>query len=112
MTAEGSIAMPDRLGTLLPYPVRVGAMPGESVLGRDTQVTGGPRAQREAEAVRRVVTAIPWPAEGRGRGAEILVDIDAAVPAEGYRLLITPDRVKINASDPAGAFYAAQTIRQ
>jgi hexosaminidase len=68
--------------------------------------------------VRRVLAAIPWPADvapsagDRGAHTEILVDADASLPAEGYRLLIGPDRVKITASDPAGAFYAAQTIRQ
>jgi hexosaminidase len=34
------------------------------------------------------------------------------LPAEGYRISITPSAVSIQAADEAGAFYAAQTIRQ
>jgi hexosaminidase len=110
--------MPDRLATLLPYPTRLRAMPGELVLSGDTPVTAGPGAQQQAQAVRNVLAAIPWPADvaptasDRAAQNKILVDADASVPAEGYRLLIGPGQVKITASDPAGAFYAAQTIRQ
>ena len=110
--------MPDRLATLLPYPTRVRAMPGELVLSGDTPIVAGPHAQQQAAAVRKTLAAIPWPldvapaAQDRAAQAEILVDADASLPAEGYRLLISADRVKITASDPAGAFYAAQTIRQ
>ncbi|WP_143532633.1 family 20 glycosylhydrolase, partial [Saccharothrix sp. ALI-22-I] len=33
-------------------------------------------------------------------------------PAEGYRLSVTPDGVRVWASDDAGEFYARQTVRQ
>jgi hexosaminidase len=124
--------MPDRLATLLPFPVKLQAQPGQLALDKDTPVVAGPQARPEADAVRRVLAALPWPAPptaaprdqvgqashtdptsqtGTPR-AEILVDTDKTLPAEGYRLLIGPDRLKIVAADPAGAFYAAQTIRQ
>jgi hexosaminidase len=41
-----------------------------------------------------------------------IVSIMDSLPAEGYRLVITPDGVTIHAADAAGAFYASQTIRQ
>ena len=110
--------MPDRLATLIPYPARVRAMPGELALSGDTPVTAGPQARQLADAVRKALVAIPWPvdvapsASDRAAHTEILVDADPSLHAEGYRLVIGQDRVKITASDPAGAFYAAQTIRQ
>lgn len=40
------------------------------------------------------------------------ISCDAAVPADGYRLEITPGRAEIVAGSAAGAFYAVQTLRQ
>src|SRR5438067_1879669 len=98
--------MPDRLATLLPYPVVVRARPGQFALHRDAPVTAGPAARQAADAVRQVLTALPWPppaarpgsgyAEpGRGKAGrggpargQILVDTDGSMPAEGYRLVI------------------------
>lgn len=56
-----------------------------------------------------IATATASSGHGRHQaaGAEILVDTDGTMPAEGYRLLIGPDRMVITAADPAGAFYAA-----
>jgi hexosaminidase len=141
--------MPERLATLLPYPATVRSRSGQLALSKDTPVRAAPASRQAADAVRQVLTALPWPtapatagfatataisdiassgasivssgivssgAAGHGRdqaaGAEILVDTDGALPAEGYRLLIGPDRMVITAADPAGAFYAAQTVRQ
>ncbi len=44
--------------------------------------------------------------------AEVRTQIRAGIPAQGYRLSITPDRITVQASDAAGAFYAQQTLRQ
>ena len=37
---------------------------------------------------------------------------DARIPAEGYRLVVTPKGIFVTASDDAGRFYAMQTLRQ
>jgi hexosaminidase len=108
--------MPDRLATLLPYPVTVRARPGQLALHRDIPVRAGPAARQAADAVSQVLGALPWPPSPPPSASdarpEVLVDADPALPPEGYRLLIGPDRVKITAAGPAGAFYAAQTVRQ
>ena len=128
--------MNDRLAALLPYPTSVRPQPGSHRLSEDTPVTASPGAGLAAAAVRRVLHALPWPgatvtgagpedgararpsprpAPRRDPGAaagELTVDVDRSLPAEGYRLRIGPDRVRIVARDEAGAFYAAQTIRQ
>ena len=43
---------------------------------------------------------------------EITIDVGQDLPEEGYRLLIGPARIRITAGGAAGAFYAAQTVRQ
>ena len=40
------------------------------------------------------------------------ISCGAAMPADGYRLEITPGRAEIVAGSAAGAFYAVQTLRQ
>jgi hypothetical protein len=44
--------------------------------------------------------------------AAIRIRQDAAQPAEGYRLQITPKGIEVAAQDARGAFYALQTLRQ
>jgi hexosaminidase len=90
---------------LLPAPRTVRALPGHFELGDRTGVTG----DAAADVVRRTLATWPLPAGGAGN---IEAGLDAALPAEGYRLLIGPDHVRIAAGGPAGAFYAAQTLRQ
>ena len=41
-----------------------------------------------------------------------LVSGPQGIPAEGYRLKVTPSSVRMEASDRAGLFYAIQTLRQ
>jgi hexosaminidase len=102
----------DRLAELLPYPRTVRPRPGRFALGPDTPLVSGPGADAAADAVRGLLGELPWPASGTAIAGEIRIDLDAALGAAEYRLLIDPDRVRIAAGGPAGAFYAAQTIRQ
>jgi len=88
---------------LLPYPRVYRARPGHFSLGADTVLTGESAA---VDAVRDVLVLPP------GGSGDVRVELDGALPAEGYRLLIGPEHVRIEAGGRAGAFYAAQTIRQ
>lgn len=45
-------------------------------------------------------------------GATVGIDASRISQPEGYKLLITEDEIRIVARDTAGAFYAAQTLRQ
>jgi hexosaminidase len=91
--------------TLLPAPRAARALPGHFELGARTIVAG----DAAAEAVRRALATWPLPAGG---GGDIRAVTDASLPAEGYRLRIGPDHIQIAAGGRAGAFYAAQTLRQ
>jgi hexosaminidase len=116
----------DHLASLLPQPASVRRRPGSLDLGARPLVTAGPGAAMAAAAVRRALASWPWP-DGPGPsrpddhpggqpgdlpGPEITVEIDPARPVEGYRLDIGPERIQIAAGAAAGAFYAAQTLRQ
>ena len=61
---------------------------------------------------------VPMPREIDATGGECVltrppvIEVDGSVPAEGYRLSVTPDGVTIRHSDAAGLFYAKVTLRQ
>lgn len=44
--------------------------------------------------------------------AVVFAPPDATLPAEGYRLEVTPEQVRIAAADPAGYLHAVRTLRQ
>ena len=44
--------------------------------------------------------------------AEVITRTDANMVSEGYRMVITPTTITIEASDEAGVFYAQQTLKQ
>lgn len=48
---------------------------------------------------------------GANNQIHLLYDSSLAVP-EGYHISITPSKVLVTAKDPAGMFYAMETIRQ
>jgi hexosaminidase len=116
-------------------PASVRPLPGSLALGSRPSVTAGPGAEQAAAAVRRALASWPWPdgsgeagpgqagpgqagpgqagPEGRaGAKPEVAVDLDPTRPDEGYRLVIGEAQIRITAAGAAGAFYAAQTLRQ
>ncbi|MDO3703250.1 beta-N-acetylhexosaminidase [Micromonospora sp. C28SCA-DRY-2] len=44
--------------------------------------------------------------------AAVRLRLDPALPGEGYRLSVAPDRLDLAGGSPAGVFYGTQTIRQ
>ncbi|PKA83021.1 hexosaminidase [Ulvibacter sp. MAR_2010_11] len=44
--------------------------------------------------------------------ADILISLDTTLPAEGYTLEISGDKILLKASDAGGAFYGVQILRQ
>jgi hexosaminidase len=45
-------------------------------------------------------------------GPEVVIRASAGIPAQGYRLVVAPRGITIEAADPAGAFYARATLDQ
>lgn len=52
------------------------------------------------------------PATSIGNNGNIVFTTDASLPAEGYKLDVTPSAINIKAADTPGFFYALQTLRQ
>ena len=70
---------------------------------------------REAEFAAkelRTVTGYALPVVANASGGIRFERSPAELPREGYTLTVTADAVTIAASDPAGAFYGYQTLRQ
>lgn len=42
----------------------------------------------------------------------LLFETDPALPAEGYRLTVKPEEIRLASAEPAGAFYGLQTLFQ
>jgi hexosaminidase len=93
-------------------------MPGTFPLTSRTVVSAragqGEEAEQAATAVRRVLCGLPWPATTRypDDGNQITVTIAADLGDEASRITISPADIDIQAGGAAGAFYAAQTLRQ
>jgi hexosaminidase len=112
--------MNQRLASLVPQPLSVRPGSGTLELPAPPTVTArepGPNAATEeaAAAVRHLLGRLPWPVAAgpaQASGPACTVSIDERLGGEAYRLVIGPDGITITAGDPAGAGYAAQTIRQ
>ena len=55
---------------------------------------------------------VAWKAGRCPASAKITKTADSSIPAEGYRLDVTPAGIAIASSDDAGAFYAEKTLAQ
>ena len=79
----------------------------------------GDKAMRRLGERREVQPLLPQPkqmmyADGvcEVAKAEIISRTDANMVKEGYTMIISPDTIRIEASDEAGVFYAKQTLKQ
>ncbi len=105
---------------LLPRPQRLVRLEGSLQATPDRLIwLAGEVPLRVAHAVQDALAGIAptWALtaarlDGSHLGATLRVDPAQVRQPEGYTLTIRPDGVTLVAHDPAGAFYAAQTLRQ
>lgn len=117
---DGSDAQPPP--SLLPAPSALRVLPGGFNLGPRTPVLwSGEGARQEAGKLAQwlgAYTAGPSTlapaAPGQEQRGSILLQLsaDTSLGAEGYRLYIDEQGVEILAQQPAGLYYATQTLRQ
>jgi len=112
----------DRL-LLLPRPRRLRGQAGCYRLGSTgvIEIQGAPPdvwpAARALQADLSVLPGVAWPmragAPGR-RGADVVIVVDrqCRLPSQGYQLEISARGIRLEARDPAGAFYGVMTLRQ
>jgi hexosaminidase len=120
--------MNDRLTGLLPRPQSVRPLPGSFPLTAQiaqtpqTTITAGTGqgAAQATAAVRQALAAVPWPDHAShaasdpstNHNTQLAVDTTPDLGEEAYRLTISQTGISIVAGGAAGAFYAAQTLRQ
>jgi hexosaminidase len=94
---------------IIPQPASVKFGTGEFRWAADTTLT--PSARSLIEPVR---AATGWTPRLADDGAVVVrtVPADATLGDEGYRLVITTNRVELSAPTAAGLFYGVQTLRQ
>ena len=106
--------------TIVPAPSRVVPGEGTFVLTPETAlVAAAPAAEVAALFAQQIAPAIGFalpvmaaPQGDRPVIAFVLDEAAADLGAEGYRLTVTPSCVTARAAQPAGLFYAAQSLRQ
>ncbi len=103
--ARQAAAAVRRVIAALPWPDQ--PPPAESRTAEPPPAEHPPAEPPSAGRLTAVARSGPGPEAG-----EMTVDVDGSLPAEGYQLRIGPGRVRIVAGGEAGAFYAAQTVRQ
>lgn len=106
------------LDQLIPRPHRCEPGEGFFILNENTRITAPQEANAAAELLRSALnkmlltpispSAISKP---QAKDGDIVFVTDETAAAESYRLRITPDQMIIS-GDPAGMFYAVQTLRQ
>ena len=123
--------MSDRLAGLVPCPKSVRPLHGSLLLTAKVVVAAGhgsgtgAESAQAAAAVSRLLSSIPWPSHpshetsagtidsnSRPGTPGLTVYIAADLAPEAYRLTISQAGITIVAGGAAGAFYAAQTLRQ
>lgn len=71
-----------------------------------------PKVREERAALVPLPKKVSWGVGEAPASAKMERTTDASLPAEGYRLSVTPAGVRAFASTDAGFFYAAQTLAQ
>ena len=102
--------------SIIPQPASVVEKGGSFTLGSRTAVVSHCPEFDEVAVDFRQEMAVPTgyglSAKRHLFGRAIILEKDESQPAEGYRLTVGRRRVKVYASDAAGAFYGLQTFRQ
>ncbi len=100
--------------SVVPRPLTHEPAAGVFVLDAATKVGAPPEFAAAAQWLTATIgaaTGLPLRSAHPAR-ASIAFTHDPAIPVEGYRLAVATDHIEVAASDDAGAFYAAQTLRQ
>ncbi|WP_229402696.1 beta-N-acetylhexosaminidase [Micromonospora okii] len=99
---------------LLPLPVTTDPRPGTHTLTGVTTLGSDPACAGVARRLRETLsgsTGLPLP-EAAAPDATVALTLDPALPAEGYRLRVRPDRISISGGTPAGVFHGVQSLLQ
>ncbi len=104
--------------SLIPLPASIETVEGRFVFGKKLTVGVADYASDSLQAVVDCFADNFTKATGirlkstKSSSAQMVVSLDNEVAVEGYRLDISPKKIAIEVSSPAGLFYALQTVKQ
>ncbi|WBU36776.1 beta-N-acetylhexosaminidase [Homoserinibacter sp. YIM 151385] len=97
---------------IIPQPVELTRGEGAFLLDAAAAIDAAPELARVARRLQgelRAGTGLPL---REAAGGAIRLELDPALPDEGYRLRVGAEGIRILAADAAGASHASQTLRQ
>ena len=115
LAAQGAPQAEGARYAVIPRPAVLTPRAGAYLLSARTVLRTDPAFRAVARRFARDVaapTGLELAVVPLGGTGGIVLRRDAALPAEGYRLDVTPQGVTVRASAPAGAFYALETVKQ
>lgn len=101
--------------SLIPLPQSIEMGKGEFVFGQKVVAQVTPQAKEVFELFAddfHCATNIKIKQIHKSSKSQLELNLVATVPAEGYTLKVTQEKISISASQPAGFFYALQTLKQ
>ncbi|MCE2835276.1 MAG: glycoside hydrolase family 20 zincin-like fold domain-containing protein [Chitinophagaceae bacterium] len=114
-----SLVQAQSLVPLIPAPARLELRSGQFIIDPGTTLrydAAQPELRRIAgwfsDAVHRISGLRLAQQRSGGRSISLKLKLNDGLGSEGYRLEVTPAQVSIEASGPAGVFYALQSVLQ
>lgn len=101
--------------SLIPLPQSVVRGEGEFVFGQKLSAQVTPQAEEVFELFAKefaYATDIKVKQIQKSSKAQLELNLMPSLPAEGYQLKVTKEKISISASQGAGFFYALQTLKQ
>ena len=106
--------------SITPRPQSLTAQPGQFIINADTQIIVVPSNAKAHPVAAYLEAFLATPTDWNlavtdkpSTANAIVLHLDSTADTpESYTLKVTPQCIHMHASDPAGLFYAAQTLRQ
>lgn len=101
---------------IIPLPRSMKCSEGSYLLNRNISIAADNLSEGMEKEISKFMVFLSQNAsistkKAKGNG-DITVSKDSSLPQEGYRLAVTPDKIKIEASTSTGLFYAFQTLKK
>ncbi len=120
LTLSGLAATAAEAPLIIPQPVELSVTDGAFVITVDTQIVAEGEAVGEARKLMDALAPalgyrLPQVKHGTSTTRieiELVPVLGGDLGEEGYTLRVTPERIVLNAAQPAGLFYGSQTLLQ
>lgn len=103
-----------KLNPVFPTPLRYKKTSGTFTVNSNLRITAEPMFAAEAQMLAKELSrglGRTITVNGPGSGPAVVFVKDTISSAEGYQMRISPQQIRIGASNAAGAFYAVQSLK-